>query len=340
MRIVLNNGRSTYFPGMTVEGKVVLDVSEPLKYRSVFIMFEGRAFATWKVGKVRYRSNYQCFSLKMTLLNGPLEGQMIPAQQGDSFVLAPNTYEFPFSFRVPVGAIPSSYEDRPGLFDDREAYVRYTLDARVDRPWRFDLSAKCPVQIREIVDLNRGVFNCPRRGSIEKTICCLCCSSAPVMVDASINRSGYCCREKIVLSVHVNNTSSRTLKGIRAKLMREVVYSCRGRTCVKVDCLVQKQSNAEIGPGLPFDWSDVSILVPQDLLPTSSSCPFIVTKYCVLVQVITPRFSLNAAIRLPVTIGNVPIQASRGPEIGVDVSRLPEIQEEDPKVSDTTPLLP
>jgi hypothetical protein len=160
------------------------------------------------------------------------------------------------------------------------------------------------------------------------------------MVDACINRSGYYCREEIILSVRVNNTSSRTLNGIQAKLMREVLYSCREDTCERIDCLVQKQSDTEIGPGLHFDWNDVSIPVPQDLLPTSSSCPIIVTKYYVLVEVITPSFSLNASIRLPVTIGNVQIQASRGPEVGVDVSRLPEILEEDPTVSDTAPLLP
>ena len=340
LRIVLNNGRTTFFPGMTVEGKIVLDTSESLKYRSIFILFQGDGFATWKVGKTRFRSTYQCFSLKTTLLNGPLEGQTIPAQQGNSFVLAPNTYEFPFSFRVPVGAIPSSYEDRPGIFDDREAYIRYWLDAMVDRPWRLDLSIRRPVQIRELVELNGGRFNRPHRGSIEKTICCLCCSSAPMMVDACINRSGYYCREEIILSVRVNNTSSRTLNGIQAKLMREVLYSCREDTCERIDCLVQKQSDTEIGPGLHFDWNDVSIPVPQDLLPTSSSCPIIVTKYYVLVEVITPSFSLNASIRLPVTIGNVQIQASRGPEVGVDVSRLPEILEEDPTVSDTAPLLP
>lgn len=61
-------------------------------------MYEGRAFATWKVGKVHHQSNYQCFRLKMTLLNGPLEGQMIPAQRTNQWGLLYNIQYAPIVY--------------------------------------------------------------------------------------------------------------------------------------------------------------------------------------------------------------------------------------------------
>ena len=342
IKILLEGGRQLYYPGTPIQGKVVLDVTEPIKYRSIFILFKGYGYVTWKSGRTRYRSNYECFNLKVSLLDGPLEGQMIPGQQGDSCVLAPNIYEFPFSFRVPLGRIPSSYEDHGGIFDDKEAYVRYWLEARVYRPWRFDMKSTYPITIRELVDLNRGIHNRPCRSNLEKTICCLCCASAPVIVDAVINRTGFCCREPIVLTVHVNNTSSRTMRGVVIKLMRHVVYTCRSQTNNLLDCLVRKVSDREIGPGTPFDWSDVSLTVPQGLLPSSTSCPFITIKYYVAVEVITPSFSMNASIRFPITIGNVPIESQsshRGAEVGVDLARVPDVGPEEPHVTDKTPLL-
>jgi len=65
---------------------------------------------------------------------------------GDSIILQPNTYTYPFSVQIPVGA-PSSYEAHIGR-------VRYVIAANVDRPWAFDMHTKYMITVMQPLDLN------------------------------------------------------------------------------------------------------------------------------------------------------------------------------------------
>ena len=62
--------------------------------------------------------------------------------------------EFTFSFRLPH-KIPCSFENRVG-------YVRYTIKAVIDRPWKFNHECKAAFSVVSRLDLNLYREKCVR----------------------------------------------------------------------------------------------------------------------------------------------------------------------------------
>ena len=68
------------------------------------------------------------------------------AAEGDSVRLEAGTHRYPFRFSLPSN-VPSSYEGEYG-------YVRYTAEAKMDRPWKFDHVTCSAFTVISLVDLN------------------------------------------------------------------------------------------------------------------------------------------------------------------------------------------
>ena len=65
----------------------------------------------------------------------------------DSLVKLPRGYnQYPFSFQLPYN-IPCSFEHNVG-------YVRYTVNAVIDRPWKFNHECKAAFTVVSSLDLN------------------------------------------------------------------------------------------------------------------------------------------------------------------------------------------
>ena len=58
----------------------------------------------------------------------------------------PGHTTYPFQFQLPPN-LPSSFEDAHGN-------VRYCVEVKVDRPWKFDYKAKRPFTVNAVYDLN------------------------------------------------------------------------------------------------------------------------------------------------------------------------------------------
>ena len=346
LKVEVSDGNRVFYPGSVITGKVVLVASESIKYRSVYLIFKGRCFATWMEGKTRCVSKCDCFTIRRNLLIGPLAGQPSPSPGATQFILPPNTYEFPFSIAVPSGNLPSTYLEPFSFLDLKRAYIKYSFEARVDRPGWFDITAELSITIHDLVDLNMGQFTRPLRESTEKTICCLCCASGPVNIEAMIDRSGYTCGESILVTLNVENHSRRTLPRTYAQLMSRITCSCRGRVSVTEKC-VSKVTGTQryIQPGQSDHWDQQPLAIPQGLLPTSTACPIIMFEYYVVVVVGTPAFSLNSRLKIPVVIGNVPI-LQRGQQfnllnavIALFASEAADLTDDEPQANEQRPLL-
>jgi len=68
------------------------------------------------------------------------------AAGGDSVRLEAGTHSYPFTFTLPINA-PSSFEGEYG-------YVRYTAEAKMDRPWKFDHVTRSAFTVISLVDCN------------------------------------------------------------------------------------------------------------------------------------------------------------------------------------------
>ena len=59
----------------------------------------------------------------------------------------PGDFAFPFAFRLPAFNLPSSYHDS-------QSYVRYWLDATIERPMWFNQKAATAIFVMESVDVS------------------------------------------------------------------------------------------------------------------------------------------------------------------------------------------
>lgn len=71
---------------------------------------------------------------------------MLLAGDHGEITLNAGSYIYPFSVELPED-IPSSFE---GLY----GYVRYTAQATIDKPWKFDHNARTVFTVICILDLN------------------------------------------------------------------------------------------------------------------------------------------------------------------------------------------
>lgn len=61
--------------------------------------------------------------------------------------MSPGTHEYPFSCNLPPN-LPSSFESDYGR-------IRYTIKAKLDRPWKFDHETKAAFTVNSTLDLNQ-----------------------------------------------------------------------------------------------------------------------------------------------------------------------------------------
>jgi len=68
------------------------------------------------------------------------------AAGGESNRLEAGNHRFPFTFNLPP-TVPSSFEGEVG-------YVRYTAEAAMERPWKFNHVTRSAFTVISLVDLN------------------------------------------------------------------------------------------------------------------------------------------------------------------------------------------
>ena len=308
--IEVENGDKPFYPGQHISGKVILQCQEKKKLRGIYLTLKGRAYVHWtesrSEGDVRQRTDHyiareQYFNHRINLWKGK-DGD----SDGEEYI-QPGNYEWPFSFDLPSVPLPSSLESQCGN-------VRYCLEARMDRPWKFDHVTKFAFTILERVDLNLSGVNLilPCRGAGQKTLGCLCWASDPLTLTASTDRKGYCSGEQILVTAHLENNTNKEMKMLKATLRRKVTLYARGESREFKTKVSQMQTDSLIPAGQTFDWNQQPLLIPEACPPSSHTSQIIHTEYLLDVEVVVPTFSINLHVVLPITIGTVPLGSVQG----------------------------
>lgn len=66
---------------------------------------------------------------------------------GDDDELPPGKYVYPFSFLLP--------DNLPSTYDSEYGYIRYKIEAVVNRPWKFDYECDIFIIVVSPIDLNK-----------------------------------------------------------------------------------------------------------------------------------------------------------------------------------------
>ncbi|KAK5638900.1 hypothetical protein RI129_013195 [Pyrocoelia pectoralis] len=336
IRIYLDNPNNYYHPGHTITGKV----------ESILVKFKGKCSTSWteresyyddffkedRTRDVSYSGEEEYFNREFNLTGNPQR------RRGNN-TLSPGKHVYPFSYQLPQN-IPTSYEDPNGW-----ANVRYTVQARIDRPWKFDIESVAVFNVMSPLDLNSiPRITEPVELSVDKVLCsCWCNNNDALTFTFTLPTTGYVPGQNVKIGVYVQNLTNVNVDRVKFKISQFVEYtvntpSTRVRNCddVVVDCY-----DGGIGAHGEKSWT-ATLLIPLDKsFPNMKDCNLIRITYRLKGVALIPYPHTNLSAFVPLTIGHIPLvggnfNVTLGPP--VEMERLPYIDATAPP-SDNTSLV-
>lgn len=295
--IVLSNAEVVYFPGQCVQGHLVVELEEEMKMKGIFLNCHGKGQVVWKQGKhhVSATENYINVTLKL-FGNDP--------QSSNDVTLNAGNHAFPFQILLPVNA-PGSFEGQQGCF------VRYTLKATIDRPWKFDKHYKMVFTVGSVLDLNT-VLNAgsPVQTTDSKTVCCLCCESDPVFATFRLDKIAYVPGESIVFDAEIQDGTGRGINSSVVKLLMWTVYQTPYGARNEQKREVARLVHGSVMPAGSDTWSREKLRVPP--LPPSflPNCNLIEIHYIIELVVDVAESPFDLHLPLSVVIGTIPLRST------------------------------
>lgn len=309
LSIAFSTQPPVYFPGQLVSGTVNVTLNDDMKMRNLRVKFQGKAKVSWKEShgsgankSIDYYSNEEeYFSHKIVLWGNP-EGS-----EDEAPTMPKGTYSFPFEFGLPYN-IAASFEGEV----DFDGYVRYSVKATIDKPWKFDHETKVAFTVASFLDLNTPEIMEPAHASEHKYHCCWCCKSGPITGTVHIpGRMGFVPGEKIPVEGEISNKSNVKINGWKVKLCQVVNYTAYhsgfSKTKTEEKTIAKYESNEEIRAG---DDKNISCQIEVPPLPPSEleHCDFIVIDYFIVLTV-KPDRSVDLDVPAFVIIGNIPLRS-------------------------------
>ncbi|XP_053973989.1 arrestin domain-containing protein 17 [Hylaeus volcanicus] len=323
-RITFDNPWSTYSPGQTVSGNIIVVLDSTKKIRGICVKVKGVADTCWTTDKQemddrgQYREGTQTvtgheeyFETKYYLV-GSASGGEIEIQSGE--------HKFPFQCVLPTN-LPSSFESDFG-------HVRYTVKAILDRPWKFDHEVKSPFTVVLPLDLNLESRASERvQEEMTKTFCCLCCATAPLTVNYSLPVRGYVPGQTMPIKLNVENASSVTVDTVKLILCKIVTFRA---TTPSTDTRTEEIVVSEVGKG-PVEGGgsadyeqnlDIPPLPPSNL----ANCGIIDLEYNLkVVACVSGWYYRNLSKNTLIFVGTVPLVNYQTPSAPPAEAMKPEV---------------
>ena len=293
-----------YFPGMTVSGRAILVTDKPKDYKNIEVKIVGDADVQWTEKNGESSVTYHS---RETYLNTFVRVWDKETCGGSSFPVG--SHSFPFSLQLVGNNLPPSYEGTVGR-------IRYKIICKVVKSGLLKRNKTCEavLTVASVVDINSPSLQQPKAMEVQKTICCLCCASGPIVITARIPRSGYCtATDTIPLEVIIENGSNRNIRNVAARLRKVVQYTARGKHRYDSATIISIVSD-RITAHNSLTWRPTPIIVPNTI-PTMTNCEIIKVYYRLDIVASVP-WATNPSISFPITIGNiqhVPLQSAHQP---------------------------
>ena len=299
-KLQLNNPpQGVYFPGMMVTGTVTAETDVPKDYKQIKVQLVGRADVHWSESHgsgnnrrtVHYTSDEQYLNCFAVLWDKDNAG-------GSAFPVG--IYHFNFSLQLAAPKLPASYEGTVGR-------IRYTVEARVVKQGllKLDTTAKAIIPVANLVTINSPRLMSPVSMEVQKTLCCWCCASGPIVMNVRIPRTGFCIKyDSIPIEVSVENGSSREIRQVTASIHKQVLYTARGRHRHDLND-INTIGSEPITPHNSIVWRPNPLTIPETS-PTLTSCAILQVNYFLRVTAAV-SWAINPHINIPITLGNVPL---------------------------------
>ncbi|XP_061115522.1 arrestin domain-containing protein 3-like [Conger conger] len=225
------NGIHVFSSGDVVSGRIIFELSKEITVNSITVIGKGKAKVAWSTGSSKQRRHYSAredyFNMKSDII------QQNGAIGGGETVLREGTHVYPFSMQLPQGHFPSAFQGVHGR-------VTYALVVQIHRPWHLAEEFRAELNFVSHIDANHPQLLEPLAASNSKELCCLCCTSGPISMNAGLERKGYVPGEMIQIIAEFENSSSRTIIPtatlVQTQTLREgiscpIVQECGATKC-------------------------------------------------------------------------------------------------------------
>ena len=323
-QVQFDSNREVYYSGEQVTGIVIVNTTEQIKCRKIEVNLTGVSYCDWTTTRtVRDSQGNSRTVTEQHIGCQPLVEQkaiLFGSDSRQSVQHPSGRYEYKFAFNLPP-SLPSSFEGGTG-------HIGYMVEAKVDRPWKFDHKIRKPFTVNEVIDVNLPQYTAPQSGETRKQIGCLCCIAGDLNMQANIDRSGYCPGELIFLTASCENHSSRKMNCMRATLIQHVSYQAGDPTCRRTrGCSkkIARYDGEKIAKRGQDSWTNQPFLIPP-LPPTINTLPVSVS-YELKFQISVP-WGFNPNISFGVTMGTVPFRQTYGNQSSYQLAENQFMEEE------------
>ena len=297
--------QGVYFPGMTVVGTVFAVTDEPKNYKAIQVKIVGFAHVYWsETHGSGENARTETYTSHEDYLDTSVNVWEKDTSAGSGQFPA-GSHQIPFSLQLVGSNLPASYDGTVGR-------IKYTIEARVIQGMlKRDTICEAVINVANVVEINHPDLLQPKSMEEEKTLCCLCCASGPIVITTRIPRTGYCVQQDgIPVEVSVENGSSREVRQIVASIHKLVHYTAGGHH--RYDRLDVATIASEPVPAHNTTvWQPPPLAVPNTPA-TSINCDILQVNYFLRVKAAI-SWAINPTIDIPLVLGNVPLPGSPQP---------------------------
>jgi hypothetical protein len=216
--------------------------------------------------------------------------------------LSAGLHKFNFSCQLPP-QLPTSFESKYG-------YIRYQIKVELERPWKFDLKYCFAFTVIKVLDLNyeSPALRHPLKTEISKTFF-FGLSGKPLFISAEIPFSGFVSGQCVPITIRIVNDSSTDVEETQVSLKKIIHYNSltpRRKTRERIE-----SAAVAIHAGVPSKGKaivDAKLTLPPVPPTNTAFCRVLQVSYEVHVVAKVGGIHRSPVLRLPITMGTVPLQ--------------------------------
>ncbi|XP_032903206.1 arrestin domain-containing protein 5 [Amblyraja radiata] len=296
-----------YMAGDTVNGRVILELNDPLYLYSVKLKISGKGFVEW-IGEsdasLEYNRKIHCSNKEdyihhtVTLWGADYDAE------GLEQVLREGTHDFQFSYKLD-NSLPSTFTGKHGKI---RYYVRALCTATIGTIAQVEKDLK----VQEAYNLNIDPSNkLPMLFSVEKVISYWCWKSPGININVSVGKRGFVPGDDIIITTEISNQTGRHLRLITYAIAAEIKYKAfvQEAFCDHYRELIEKSDLRKMEAVIeapPKQNTKIigSLQLPKPMfISDMSKCKIISVSYQLVVAIPIPTHRITVSTTAPIKIG-------------------------------------
>ncbi|XP_078412376.1 arrestin domain-containing protein 5-like [Cetorhinus maximus] len=303
-----------YLAGETIDGKVVLELNEPLFLYSVKLKISGKGFVEW-IGeseenfdytrKIHCSNREDYFHHIFTLWGADYDAE------GLEQALDAGPHVFQFSHKLD-DALPSSFSGSHGK-------IRYYVRAFCTATGGTLAQVEKILNVQETFNLNLDPSNkLPLLFTAEKEISYWCWKVPGISMNITVDKSGFVPGEDIIITSEIDNRTVRFLRLISYSIGTEIKYKAfvQEALCDHYREFIEKSELKKMEAMIEAPPRQVTKILGSLQLPKPmfisdmSRCKIISIAYQLQVTIPIPAHHISVTASAPIKIGTTPVHIS------------------------------